>query len=67
MRKANITPLTATVGSGSLLLRTITGEPAATTAPTARQLAPEPALVASLATGRTAAAASAGHRGRRSR
>jgi superfamily II DNA/RNA helicase len=67
MHKANITPLTATVRSGSALLRTITGEPAEPTAPTARQLAPEPPPVASLATGRTAAAISARHRGRRSR
>jgi superfamily II DNA/RNA helicase len=67
MRKANITPLTATVRSRSPLLRTITGEPAEPAAPMARQPAPEPAPVAVMATGRTAAALSARHRGRRSR
>ena len=67
MRKADITPLTATVRSGSPLLRTIAGEPAERAAPTGRHLAPEPAPVAVLATGRTAAALSTRHRGRRSR
>lgn len=66
MRKANVTPLTATVRPGSPLLRTIAGDPAA---PTARQAAPEAAFapVAVMATGRTAAALSARHRPRRSR
>jgi superfamily II DNA/RNA helicase len=67
MRKAEIIPLTASVRSGSPLLRTIAGEPAERAAPTGRQLPPEPAPVAVLATGRTAAALSARHRGRRSR
>jgi superfamily II DNA/RNA helicase len=67
MRKANITPLTATVRSGSPLLRTITGEPAEPAALMAPQPGPEPAPVAVLATGRTAAALSTHHRGRRSR
>jgi superfamily II DNA/RNA helicase len=67
MRKANITPLTATVRPGSPLLRTIAGDPAEPAASTVRRLAPEPAPVAVLATGRTAAALSAGHRARRGR
>jgi superfamily II DNA/RNA helicase len=67
MRKANVTPLTATVRPGSPLLHTIAGEPAEPAAPTARRPAPEPAPVATLATGRAAATLSARHRGRRSR
>jgi superfamily II DNA/RNA helicase len=64
MWKANVTPLTATVSPGSLLLRSIAGEPAA---PSARPAAAEPAPIATLATGRAAAAMSARYRGRRSR
>jgi superfamily II DNA/RNA helicase len=67
MRKANITPLTGTVRPGSPLLRTIAGEPAAPAALPARRSAPQPAPVAVLATGRTAAAVSARRLGRRSR
>jgi superfamily II DNA/RNA helicase len=67
MRKANITPLTATAHPGSPLLRTIAGEPAEPAARPARQYAPEPVRVAVLATGRTAATLSAHHRGRRGR
>jgi superfamily II DNA/RNA helicase len=67
MRKANITPLTATAHPGSPLLRSIAGEPAKPAARPARQPAPELAPVAVLATGRAAAALSTSHRGRRSR
>ena len=67
MRKANVTPLTATARPGSPLLRSIAGEPAAPTARPARQPAPEPAPVATLATGRAAAAMSSRYRGRRGR
>jgi superfamily II DNA/RNA helicase len=67
MRKANVTPLTATAHPGSPLLRTIAGEPAEPAALPARRLAPQPAPAAVLATGRGAAAASARYRGRRGR
>jgi superfamily II DNA/RNA helicase len=67
MRRAHVTPLTATVHSGSPLLRTIAGEPARPAQPTARQPSPEAAPVSVLATGRAAAALSARHRSRRSR
>jgi superfamily II DNA/RNA helicase len=67
MRKANVTPLTATAHPGSPLLRTIVGEPAEPAALPARRVMPEPAQVARLATGRAAAAMSASHRGRRGR
>jgi superfamily II DNA/RNA helicase len=67
MRKANVTPLTATAHPGSSVLRAIAGEPAERTALPGRRLTPEPAPVAVLATGRGAAAASARYRGRRSR
>ncbi|MGH3164498.1 MAG: DEAD/DEAH box helicase [Trebonia sp.] len=64
MRKASVVPLTATVTPGSALLRSIAGEPVApVTLPAAR---PE-AIVAAPATGRGAAAMSAGFRGRRGR
>ena len=67
MRKANVSPFTANAHPGSPLLRTIVGGPAEPTALPALQVAPEPALVAHLATGRAAAAMSASHRGRRRR
>jgi superfamily II DNA/RNA helicase len=67
MRKANVTPLTASAHPGSPLLRAIAGEPAAPAALPARRLAQAPAPVAVLATGRGAAAASARYRGRRGR
>ena len=67
MRKANVTPLTATAHPGSPLLRSIAGEPAAPAALRAWQPAPEPATMAAPATGRAAAALSAGYRGRRRR
>jgi superfamily II DNA/RNA helicase len=64
MRKAGVVPLTAAVTPGSPLLRSIAGEPAApATLPVAR---PE-VIVAAPATGRGAAAMSAGFRGRRGR
>ena len=68
MRKAHIVPLTATVKPGSTLLRVIAGKPAAPSAP---QSPPDAAATepttASPATGRRAAAVSAGYRGRRRR
>jgi superfamily II DNA/RNA helicase len=67
MRRASVAPLAATVGPGSPLLRTIAGEPAGRIAPSARIAARPPAIVASPATGRGAAAFSAGYRGRRGR
>jgi superfamily II DNA/RNA helicase len=67
MRKANVAPLTATAHPGSALLRSIAGEPAERTALPARPAALAPAPVAVLATGRGAAAMSAGYRGRRKR
>ncbi|HEY2079803.1 MAG TPA: DEAD/DEAH box helicase [Streptosporangiaceae bacterium] len=67
MRKANVTPLTATAHPGSPLLRSIAGEPAAPAALPARQPAPEPSPVTTLATGRAAAAISSRYRGRRGR
>ena len=64
MKKAGVVPLTAAVTSGSALLRSIAGEPAApVTLPAARPAA----IVAAPATGRGAAAMSAGFRGRRGR
>jgi superfamily II DNA/RNA helicase len=70
MRKANVTPLTATVHSGSSLLRTIAGEPAAPAALAAfpaPQPSPELATAAPLATGTAAAAISSRYRARRGR
>jgi len=71
MRKAGIIPLAATVNPGSALLRSIAGQPAKPPAP---QPHPQPTAAAhqapataSLATGRSAAAMSAGYRGRRRR
>jgi superfamily II DNA/RNA helicase len=64
MRKAGVVPLTAAVTSGSPLLRSIAGEPAApVTLPAARPAA----IVAAPATGHGAAAMSVGFRGRRGR
>jgi superfamily II DNA/RNA helicase len=64
MRKASVVPLTATVTPGSALLRSIAGQPAPrVTLPVAR---PE-VITAAPATGRGAAALSAGFRGRRGR
>ena len=67
MRRASVAPLAAAVGPGSALLRTIAGEPAGRVAPVTRLAARPPAIVASQATGRGAAAFSAGYRGRRGR
>ena len=67
MRKANVIPLTATAHPSSPLLRSIAGAPAAPAALPARQRAPEPAPVTTLATGRAAAAISSRYRGRRGR
>ncbi len=64
MRKAGVVPLTATVTPGSALLRSIAGEPVPLVtlpAPRAETIAAAPA------TGRGAAALSAGFRGRRGR
>jgi superfamily II DNA/RNA helicase len=64
LRKAGVVPLTAAVTPGSPLLRSIAGEPAApVTLPAARPAA----IAAAPATGRSAAAMSAGFRGRRGR
>ena len=64
MRKAGVVPLTATVTPGSPLLRSIAGEPVApVTLPAARPSV----IVSAPATGRGAAALSAGFRGRRGR
>ena len=64
MRKAGVVPLTAAVTSGSPLLRSIAGEPAA---PVVLPAVRPAAIVAAPATGRGAAAMSAGFRGRRGR
>jgi superfamily II DNA/RNA helicase len=64
MQKAGVVPLTATVTPGSALLCSIAGEPVPpVTHPVARQAA----ITAAPATGRGAAALSAGFRGRRRR
>jgi superfamily II DNA/RNA helicase len=62
MRKAGVTPLTATVTPGSALLRSIVGEPVA---PSTLPVVRVEAIAAAPATGRGAAALSAGFRGRR--
>ena len=64
MRKAGVVPLTAAVTPGSPLLRSIAGERAA---PVMLPAARPAAIVAAPATGRGAAAISAGFRGRRGR
>lgn len=68
MRKARVVPLTATVTSGSPLLRSIAGEPVPRVTPAARPglraEAIAEAVTAAPATGRGAAAFSAGFRGR---
>jgi superfamily II DNA/RNA helicase len=65
MRKAGVVPLTATVTPGSALLRSIAGEPAPPVALPVRPAARAEAITAAPATGRGAAALSAGFRGRR--
>jgi superfamily II DNA/RNA helicase/uncharacterized membrane protein YbhN (UPF0104 family) len=67
MRRASVDPLAATVRPGSQLLRTIAGEPAGRVAPVSRLASRPAAIVATKATGRGAAAFSAGYRGRRGR
>ena len=69
MRKTRVVPLAATVKPGSALLRSIAGKPAELPArqPRPAAAAPEPTATASPATGRRAAAISAGYRGRRRR
>jgi superfamily II DNA/RNA helicase len=62
MRKAGVVPLAAAVTPGSALLRSIAGEPVA---PVVLPVARPVAIVAAPATGRGAAALSAGFRGRR--
>jgi superfamily II DNA/RNA helicase len=64
MREAKVVPLTATVTPGSPLLRSIAGE---LVAPVALPAARPSAIVSAPATGRGAAALSAGFRGRRGR
>ncbi|HEY6792458.1 MAG TPA: DEAD/DEAH box helicase [Trebonia sp.] len=65
MRKAGVVPLAATVTPGSALLRSIAGEPAPPVALAARPAARAADITAAPATGRGAAALSAGFRGRR--
>jgi superfamily II DNA/RNA helicase len=68
MRKAHISPLTATVKPGSALLRVIAGKPARPPAPQSRpDAAAAETATARPATGRRAAAGPARHRGRRRR
>jgi superfamily II DNA/RNA helicase len=69
MRKARIVPLAATARPGSALLRSIAGKPAKPLAlrPQPAGAAPETTATASPATGRRAAAVSAGYRRRRMR
>ena len=65
LRQAGVAPHAATVGPGSALLRSLAGEPADRVAPVTRLPGPPAASVATEATGRGAAAFSAGYRGRR--
>jgi superfamily II DNA/RNA helicase len=65
MRKARVVPLAATVTPQSPLLRTISGDPVARVMPSAPSAAHPEAVPAVQATGRGAAALSAGFRGRR--
>jgi len=67
MRKARVVPLTATVTPGSALLRSIAGEPAPPVTMAAWPGRRAEAIAAGPATGRGAAAFSAGFRGRRGR
>jgi superfamily II DNA/RNA helicase len=65
MRQAGVVPLAATVRPDSALLRSIAGEPADRVAPVARLVTPVAPVAQVAATGRGAAAMSAGYRGRR--
>jgi superfamily II DNA/RNA helicase len=65
LRQARVVPQVATVGPGSALLRCIAGDPADRIAPVTRLPGPAVVTMATEATGRGAAAFSAGYRGRR--
>ena len=65
LRQARVIPQIATVNPGSALLRSLAGDPADRIAPVTRLPAPAEQTVATEATGRGAAAFSAGYRGRR--
>jgi Helicase conserved C-terminal domain len=67
MREAHVVPLTATVTPGSALLRSIAGEPAPPVMMAAWPGLRAEAIATGPATGRGAAAFSAGFRGRRGR
>jgi len=65
MRRADVVPLSATVGPDSALLRSIAGPPADRVAPPAPHAASHKPLAGSPATSRAATAMSSGYRGRR--
>ena len=67
MCKARVTPLAARVGPTSALLRSIAGPPARLITPVAQWTPPGRTAKAPAATGHSAAAMSAGYRGRRRR
>jgi superfamily II DNA/RNA helicase len=67
MRRAGVSPLTASVSPGSALLRSIAGPPAARVAPGDQPTFPAAAVAASAATGHRAVAMSAGYRRHRKR
>jgi len=67
MRRAGVSPLTASVSPGSALLRSIAGPPPAWVTPAERRAVTTATLTASPATGRGAATMSAGYRRRRGR
>jgi len=67
MRRAGVSPLTASVSPGSALLRSIAGPPAARVAPGDQPKFPAAAVAASAATGHRAVAMSAGYRRHRKR
>jgi superfamily II DNA/RNA helicase len=64
MHRAGVIPAAAAVGPGSALLRSIAGPPATRIATAATPAGPERAATASLASGRSAVALSAGYRRR---
>jgi superfamily II DNA/RNA helicase len=65
LRQARVIPQVATVDPGSALLRSLAGEPAGRIAPVTRLPVPAEQAIAAEATGKGAAAFSAGYRGRR--
>jgi superfamily II DNA/RNA helicase len=67
MRRAGVSPLSASVSPGSALLRSIAGPPAARVASAGPSAAATVVLTASPGTGHGAVAMSAGYRGRRRR